>query len=75
MWRIFQTAIVLAVVFSNIHYDWAHGTSGYAVLVVAIFAAWMATALIIAIQDLARRFKLLLARCHDGIHNSRLTGR
>jgi hypothetical protein len=66
-WKFFQTAIVLAVIFSNIHYDWAHGTSGLAVVVVGIAAAWVATAVIIAGGDLSRRFQSLLLRGHKSI--------
>lgn len=75
MWKLFQTAIVAAVIFSNIRYDWAHGTSGLAVAVVAIFAAWFATALIFAVYDLSGRFKTLLLRSHQRINYSRLPRR
>lgn len=61
-WYLFQTAIVLAVIFSNIHYDWAHGTSGLAVVVVAIATACIATAIVFLVKNLAGRFKALLLR-------------
>lgn len=70
-WKIFQTTIVLAVIFSDIHYGWAHGTSTLAVCVVALFAAWIATALILASIDLSRRFKALLLRGHQRIDDGR----
>lgn len=66
-WKLFQTAIVLAVIFSNVHYDWAHGTSGLAVVVVAVAAAWIATALLV----LAGRLKTLLLGGHQGVHQRR----
>ncbi|NWG23712.1 MAG: hypothetical protein HXY30_04705 [Pseudorhodoplanes sp.] len=61
MWHVFQLSIVLAVMFSNVRYDWAHGTSNLAVAVVAVFAAWIATAMLSAAMDLARRLKQLLS--------------
>lgn len=61
-WYLFQTAIVVAVIFSNIHYDWAHGTSGLAVVVVAIATAWIATAIVFLVKSLAGRLKTLLLR-------------
>lgn len=67
-WKIFQTAIVLAVIFSNVHYDWAHGTSGLAVVVIGIAAAWIATALLV----LAGRLKTLLLGSHQRIDQRRL---
>lgn len=76
MWKLFQTAIIVAVIFSDIRYDWAWGTSKLAVCVVAVFAAWVATAMIFAVIDLTARFKtLLLLRTQKGIHYRRLTGR
>lgn len=74
-WKTFQTAIVLAVIFSEIHYGWAHGTSGLAVCVVAIFAAWMATAMLIATKDLTGKLKTLLLRGHERVHDGGLARR
>jgi hypothetical protein len=68
-------AIFLAVVFSHIHYDWGHGTSMLAVSVVGMFAAWMATALILAAQDLSRKLQALLLRRHQRIDNGRFRRR
>lgn len=74
-WKLFQTAIVLAVVFSEIHYGWAHGTSSLAVFVVALFAAWMATALIFAVRDLSQKFRALLLRRKQCIDDGTLSRR
>jgi hypothetical protein len=74
-WKIFQTTIVLAVVFSEIRYGWAHGTSGLAVCVVAIFAAWMATAVVFAVRDLSKKLRALLLRRNQSIDDSRLARR
>lgn len=49
-WKLFQLTIFVSVIFSNIRYEWAHGTSSYAVALVAFAAAWLATALIFAIR-------------------------
>lgn len=73
MWKLFQLTIVAAVIFSDIHYDWAHGTSKLAVAVVAVFAAWVATASIFAVMDLTSRFKALLLRRHQRINDRSLT--
>lgn len=53
-WKLLQLTTFLAVVFSSIRYKWAEGTSSLAVTVVAIFAAFVVTALPIAIYDLLR---------------------
>lgn len=66
-WILFQTAIVAAVLISNVHYDWAWGTSPLAVTVVAIFAAWMATAIVVKIHDLWSRLNALLLRRHQRV--------
>lgn len=74
MWKLIQLAIVVAVVFSDIHYDWAHGTSKLAVAVVGISAAWFVTALYFALADLSARLKTLLLRRKQSIDHRRLTG-
>jgi hypothetical protein len=74
-WKLFQLSIFLAVIFSDIHYKWGHGTSALAVAVVAIFAAWVATASIFAAMDLSLRFKSLLLRRHYGVKGRGLTWR
>lgn len=75
LWKLFQLAIVAAVIFSDIHYDWGHGTSKLAVAFVGIFAAWMATALIFAAMDLTLKFKALLLSRHQRIDNRSLPRR
>lgn len=72
--KLFQLTVFTAVIFSNIKYDWAWGTSPLAVAVVAVAAAWIATAIPFAVIDLSTKFKTLLLRCHQGIKNRRLTG-
>ena len=72
MWKLLQLAVFSAVIFSNIHYNWAWGTSPLAVAVVALAAAWLSTALIIAILDLLRRGKALLFGSHQSIDDRRL---
>lgn len=67
MMKLFQLAIFTAVIFSNIKYDWAHDTSQLAVTVVAIGAAWFATAIPIALIDLSRKFKSVLLRRHNSV--------
>jgi hypothetical protein len=71
--KLFQLTVFTAVIFSNIKYNWAWGTSPLAVAVVALFAAWIATAIPFAIIDLSTKLKALLLRCHQGIKNSRIT--
>jgi hypothetical protein len=71
--KLFQLIVFTSVIFSNIKYDWAHGTSPLAVSVVALAAAWIATAIPFAIIDLSNKFKSVLLRCHQGIKNRRLT--
>lgn len=72
MWKLFQSTVFTAVIFSNIHYNWAWGTSPLAVAVVALVAAWLSTALIIVALDLLRRGQALLLRCHQRINHRRL---
>lgn len=71
--KLFQLSVFTAVIFSNIKYDWGHGTSTFAVAVVAAFTAWLATAIPFAIVDLSSKFKALLLRCHQRIKDRRLT--
>ena len=73
MWKLFQLAVFTAVICSNIQYGWAWGTSPLAVAVVALAAAWLATALLVLTFDLMRRGKALLLGCHQRIDDSRLT--
>ena len=56
-----QIGAVLFVTWASIHYEWE--TSGYAVSVVAFFAALLVTAIIMEIKLLPSR----LARLHDRI--------
>lgn len=65
--RLFQLSVFLAVIFSNIHYGWAWGTSGYAVALIAVGAAWLATAIPYAIYDLSLKLKTLLLRRHQRV--------
>jgi hypothetical protein len=74
-WKLFQLSIVVAVIFSDIHYDWGHGGSKLAVAVVAIFAAWVATASIFAVMDLTLKLKALLLRRQQRIKRRSLSGR
>jgi hypothetical protein len=62
--KLFQLSVFVAVIFSNIHYDWAWGTSGFAVALIALAAAWIATAIPFAVYDLSLKFKTLLLRRH-----------
>lgn len=55
LWKALQVLVFAAVMGSDAVYDWGHGTSKLAVAAVALFAAWIATALPIAIIDLLRR--------------------
>ena len=55
-----QIAAVLYVTWASIYYQW--GTSGYAVSVVAFFAALLVTAIIIEIKLLPLRFARLRTR-------------
>ena len=71
--KLFQLVVFTAVVFSNIKYNWAWGTSPLAVAVIAFAAAWIATAIPFAVIDLSRKFKSALLRCHQGIKNRRLS--
>lgn len=75
MWKLFQIAIIVAVLFSNICYDWAHGTGPLAVGVVALLAAMLGTAALTSVFELARSGKALLLSRQQGINNRRLTGR
>lgn len=72
MWKLFQLAVFTAVVFSNIYFGWAWGTSPLAVAVVALAAAWISTAVLILLFDLLRRGKALLLRCHQRVDDRRL---
>ena len=75
LWRLYQLAIFFAVIWSDIEYDWGHGTSKMAVGVVAVFAVFVATALPLAIVDLFRRGKALLFSRHQRVHHRRLARR
>lgn len=55
IWKALQLAVFAAVMISDAVYDWGHGTSKLAVAAVALFAAWIATALPAAIIDQVRR--------------------
>lgn len=70
--KLFQLAVFTAVIFSNIKYDWAWGTSQLAVVAVALAAAWIATAIPFAFIDLSTKFKALLLACHQRIKDRRL---
>lgn len=65
-WKVFQLTIVVSVLFSNIHYEWATGP--LVAPFCALAAAWLGTAIIIAIKDLATRLKALLLRSHKRIY-------
>lgn len=57
LWKVLQFGVFAAVMASNAAYGWGDGASGLAVAVVALIAAWIATALPIAIIDQARRLR------------------
>lgn len=57
MWWIIQIATFFAVTFSAIHHGWGDGVSGLAIGVVGVFAAFLVTAIPLAIVDLFRRFQ------------------
>lgn len=54
-WRLFQVTVFAAVIASDIHYGWGEGGSSLAVGVVALVAAWIATALLTILFDAIRR--------------------
>lgn len=62
MWKLIQIATFAAVIFSSIHYGWGSEVSGFAVALIAAFAAFLVTAIPIAIYDLAIRANTLLRR-------------
>lgn len=72
MWKLLQFTVFTAVIFSNIHYNWAWGTSPLAVAVVALSAAWLSTALLVLTFDLLRRGQALLFGRHQRIDDRRL---
>jgi hypothetical protein len=73
LWKLFQLVVFTAVIFSNIAYNWAWGTSQMAVVAVAFAAAWLSTAVVIAIMDLLRKAKALLTYCRQRIQHRSLT--
>lgn len=60
MWKFFQCSIAAAVMWSDITYHWSTGPMVAPFL--AVCAAFLATALILAIVDLVRRGKAAIAR-------------
>lgn len=74
-WKTLQIGVFIAVLFSDIHYGWAHDTGRLAVVVVAVFSAWIATALAVTTIDLTRRSQTLLFHRHQRIDHRGLTGR
>ena len=60
MWKLFQFSIAAAVMWSDITYHWSTGPMVAPFL--AVCAAFLATALILAIVDLVRRGKAAIAR-------------
>jgi hypothetical protein len=76
LWRVLQISVFLAVVFSDIHYDWAHGTSKLAVAVVAGLASLLATVIVMHIITVSAWLKkVLLARRQQRSSDRRLSGR
>jgi hypothetical protein len=55
-WKFVQFSVFAAVLFSNIHYQWT--PNGYVAGVVALLAAALVSAIPVAIEDLAARFRL-----------------
>lgn len=65
LWRIYQLAVFFGVYALFVENGWTKDL-GAAPLVVSVAAAWLATALPLAIIDLSRRCKALLFRRHQG---------
>lgn len=58
MWKIIQLSTFIAVVYSSIYYGWGADVSGLAVAVVGAFAAFLVTAIPLAIFDLLSRLRI-----------------
>lgn len=74
LWKLYQLAVffgVLALLIENGH---ARDT-GFAPLIIAGLAAFLATAIPFALSDLLRRGKALLLSRHQRVDHSRLTRR
>src|ERR1700687_791905 len=52
MWYVFQLIIIIAVVFSNIHWHWT--PNGYLASLLGIAAAWLCTRIIVAAVEMVR---------------------
>lgn len=63
LWRIYQLAVFFGVYAFFVENGWTKDL-GAAPIVVSIAAAWLATAIPLAIIDLSRRGKSLLFRRH-----------
>ncbi len=75
LWKLLQSLVFFAVIASNIQYRWADGASSLAVAVIAAFAAFLVTAIPVAIVDLSSKLKALwlLLRGKKRIDHGRLT--
>lgn len=67
LWRLYQFSIFSAVMWSDYQYGWGHDGPQHVITLIAIFAAWIATAIPIAAADLFWRGKALLFRAYDRI--------
>lgn len=63
LWRIYQLAVFFGVYALFVENGWTKDL-GAAPIIVSVAAAWLATALPLAIIDLTRRCKALLFRRH-----------
>jgi hypothetical protein len=57
MWYVFQLAVMLAVGWLGVYFDWQHAGGydhGIAPAAISIGAAWLATVVIAKVIDLAR---------------------
>lgn len=71
MWKLFQIAVFFGV-FALLHESGQTKDMGLAPLVVAGFAALLATVILSGVFSLLRRGKALLFRRHQGADKSRL---
>jgi hypothetical protein len=58
-WHLLQAAILLAVVFSNIHWQWT--PNGYLAGILGVVAAWLVTAALSGLLSLKQKAR----RVHD----------
>jgi hypothetical protein len=49
MWKLFQLSVVLAVLFSDVHWRWSNNS--YATALLAAYAAYVATCLVYSLRN------------------------